>query len=271
MSILQALTLGLIQGLTEFLPVSSSGHLVLAEHMLNVPMTDDITFEVFLHFGTLLSVMIVFWKDITGITLAIVRAFIPFRLGREYYRSSEHFRLGIFILLGSLPAGFVGLKYESQIGGAFADPKLVAVMLVVTGLLLFLTRLAKPIEGKQMGPVSAFAIGIAQAIAITPGISRSGSTISTAMYLGFSPVLAARFSFLLSLPAVAGATLLKAKEMFEVGAVSSGVVPLLVGMLVAFVSGYASIKFLLKLLERGRMSWFAVYCLIVGALGILFI
>src|SRR3990167_2891328 len=118
MSILQALTLGLIQGLTEFLPVSSSGHLVLAEHMLNVPMTDDITFEVFLHFGTLLSVMIVFWKDITGITLAIVRAFIPFRLGREYYRSSEHFRLGIFILLGSLPAGFVGLKYESQIGGA---------------------------------------------------------------------------------------------------------------------------------------------------------
>ncbi len=271
MTVLQAALLGLIQGLTEFLPVSSSGHLVLAEHLLRVQSSNDITFEVLVHFGTLLSVVVVFWKDILAITQSFFRAFVPFRLGKTYYREHEPFRLSIYILLGSIPAAFVGIKYEDAISEAFTDPKLVAVMLVITGLILFLTGLAKPVEGKRVGFFSAMVIGIAQAAAIIPGISRSGSTISAALYQKVEPYHAARFSFLLSLPVIAGATLLKVKELLVDGGSSEGLPALVVGMLVSFASGYVAIKFLLRIIERGKLRWFSLYCLVVGVLGILFI
>lgn len=271
LSILQAIILGLVQGLTEFLPISSSGHLVLAEHLLNVPPVNDITFEVFVHFGTLMSIVVVFWKDIVAIVQAVLKGFIPFRLNRQYYRENEHFRLGLAIIVGSIPAGIIGLKYEDQITGIFTDPKLVAVMLVITGLILFLTRLAKPIEGKNVGMGTSLLIGIAQAVAITPGISRSGTTISAAMYLRISPINAAKFSFLLSLPAVFGATLLKARLVMENGALPLGALPLIAGMVVAFLSGYVAIKYLLRVIERGKFSWFSLYCLVIGILGISFI
>ncbi|MCI0706952.1 MAG: undecaprenyl-diphosphate phosphatase [Ignavibacteriae bacterium] len=271
MTILEAIILGLIQGLTEFLPVSSSGHLVLGEYLLNIRPNNDVTFEVFVHFGTLLSVVVVFWKDVVGVVQAFVRAFVPFRLNREYYREHEHFRLAVAILIGSVPAAYVGLRFEDEISQAFADPKLVAVMLVVTGLILFLTGLAKPVEGKRVGLVSSFLIGCAQAMAIIPGISRSGSTISAAMYLKVEPFQAARFSFLMSLPVIAGATLLKTKDLLTGEGSSEGLLVLLVGTLVAFGSGYVAIKFLLKIIERGNIRWFSVYCLLVGILGIIFI
>ncbi len=271
MSILEAIVLGLVQGLTEFLPVSSSGHLVLVEHLLKVPTSTDITFEVFVHFGTLVSVLLVFWQDVVKITSSVLRGMVVPSRWKEQYVNDEYFRLGILILIGSIPAAYVGLKYEDEFSQAFADPKLVAVMLVITGLLLFLTRLARPKEGTHIGIFKAFLIGIAQAAAITPGISRSGSTISSAMYLGIPPVQAARFSFLLSLPAVAGATVLKTVEMVREGFAHAEVLQIVVGTVIAFVSGYVAIKFLLKILERGQISWFALYCLIAGILGILFI
>lgn len=271
MTVLQAALLGLIQGLTEFLPVSSSGHLVLAEHLLRVRTSNDITFEVFVHFGTLLSVVVVFWKDVLAITKSFFQAFIPLRLNREYYRNHEPFRLSIYIFLGSIPAAFVGLRYEDVISEAFTDPKLVSVMLVITGLILFLTGLAKPVVGKKVGLVSALVIGLAQAVAIIPGISRSGSTISTALYQKIEPYYAARFSFLLSLPVIAGATLLKVKDLIVHGGSAEGLSALVVGMLVSFGSGYVAIKFLLRIIERGKLRWFSLYCLIVGVLGILFI
>ncbi|MGH2568351.1 MAG: undecaprenyl-diphosphate phosphatase, partial [Bacteroidota bacterium] len=170
MTLFQAVILGLIQGLTEFLPVSSSGHLVLAERLLGIHSSKDITFEVFVHFGTMLSVVLVFWKDIIAIVRSLLQALYPFRLNAAYYREQEHFRLSINILAGSVPAAFVGLRYEDAITEAFADPKLVAVMLVLTGLILFLTGLAKPVEGKKVGFFSALIIGVAQAFAIIPGI-----------------------------------------------------------------------------------------------------
>ena len=274
MTLLQSFILGLVQGLTEFLPVSSSGHLVLVEHLLKVPTSTDITFEVFVHFGTLVSVLLVFWNDVVLITRSVLQGIFSPSSMRELYRTSEHFRFGILILFASIPAAYVGLTFEDRLSHAFADPKLVAVMLILTGLVLFLTRLKRPVkepEGKKIGWVKALLIGIAQSVAIIPGISRSGSTISAAIYLGVTPVQAARFSFLLSLPAVGGATLLKTKEMIEIGVVPDGILQLLVGTLVAFASGYLAIKFLLKVLERGRLSWFAFYCLAAGVLGILFI
>ncbi|HEY4611990.1 MAG TPA: undecaprenyl-diphosphate phosphatase [Bacteroidota bacterium] len=271
MTILQAAILGLIQGLTEFLPVSSSGHLVLAEHLLGVPPSNDITFEVFVHFGTFLSVVVVFRNDILAMFRTFFQAFVPFRLNKEYYQTHEHFRLAISILVGSIPAAYVGIRYEDSISQAFADPKLVAVMLVVTGMILFLTGMAKPVEGKKVGLRSALVIGIAQAAAIIPGISRSGSTISTALYLNVQPYYAARFSFLLSLPVIAGATLLKTKDLLAHGGASEGVLALIIGTVVSFCSGYFAIKVLLRIIERGKIRWFSLYCLVVGVLGILFI
>lgn len=247
MTILQSIILGLVQGLTEFLPVSSSGHLVLAEHLLNVPTSTDITFEVFVHFGTLVSVLLVFWDDVVLITQAVVQGILKPAGAKELYKTSEHFRFGILIIFASIPAAIVGLKFEDQISHAFADPKLVAVMLILTGLVLFLTRLKTPGKGKKIGWVAAILIGVAQSLAIIPGISRSGSTISAAMYLGVAPLKAARFSFLLSLPAVGGATLLKTKDMIQVGVVHDGILQLLLGSIVAFASGYVAIKFLLKI------------------------
>jgi undecaprenyl-diphosphatase len=271
MTILQAVILGAVQGLTEFLPVSSSGHLVLAEKLLGIQNTGDITFEVFVHFGTFCSVVVVFWKDILAIVRSLINALSPFRLNKTYYDTHEEFRTAVHVVVGTIPAGIVGWKFEHTISETFTDPKLVAAMLVVTALILFLTGLAKPIKGKTVGFVSSIIVGLAQALAVIPGISRSGSTMSTALYLKTDPYQAARFSFLLSLPVIAGATLLKTKELVQSGATLQGVSALCVGTVVAFVSGYFAIKILLRIMERGRFRWFSFYCLTVGVLGILFI
>ncbi len=269
MSALQAIFLGLIQGLTEFLPVSSSGHLVLGQHLLKVQDPEVLSFDVYVHFGTLISVCVIFWKDILEIVRATWKALISLNF-KESYNTVEHFRLGIAILVGSIPAAFVGLQFREQIEAAFSDPKLVAVNLVITGLILFLTRLPRPTEGKKVGIVSGFVVGIAQAVAILPGISRSGLTMSTALYLKLSPLLAARFSFLLSIPVIAGAALLETKNVFRHG-METGFAPLALGIVSAAITGYIAIKILLSVMERGKFSWFAFYCLAIGVAGIVFI
>ncbi|MEP0821897.1 MAG: undecaprenyl-diphosphate phosphatase [Ignavibacterium sp.] len=271
MTILQAIILGAVQGLTEFLPVSSSGHLVLTEHLLNVPVNTDVTFEVFVHFGTLLSVVLALWTDIREIVQSTIHALGGIRQAPRQYKENEHFRLAILIILGSIPAAYIGIRFEEQITEVFTDPKLVAVMLVVTGLMLFLTRLAPAPNGKPVGLFSGLLIGCAQAMAIIPGISRSGSTISVGMYLGISPVKSARFSFLLSIPVIAGATLLKVIGIVRTGIEWDGMAAILAGTAVAFASGYLAIRFLLRVIEKGRFSIFSIYCLIVGTLGIIFL
>jgi undecaprenyl-diphosphatase len=269
LSILNTILLAILQGFTEFLPVSSSGHLVLAQELLNLHDPEMVVFDVFVHFGTLISVVFVFWKDILEILQAFIRAFGT-KKWKEEYKNTEYFRLGIAILIGTIPAGIIGVLYRHQIEATFTDPKLVAMNLVITGLVLFLTRLAKPVEGKTVGIFTAFIVGIAQAVAILPGISRSGSTMSTALYLKISPVQAARFSFLLSIPVIAGAALLEGYKLFKHGN-TLGLAPLIVGTAVSAVAGYFAIKVLLKIMEKGKFSWFSFYCLTVGILGILFI
>jgi len=269
LTVLQAIILGVVQGFTEFLPVSSSGHLVLAQKLLNVQSANTLTFDVFVHFGTLISVFVFFWKDIVEILKSIVSSLKSMSFKEEYSRN-EHFRIGVSIVAGSIPAGVIGLLFRDIIKDTFTDPKLAAVCLVVTGLILFLTRLARPNPDKKIGVVSALVIGVAQAVAILPGISRSGSTISTGMYLKLSSVRAAQFSFLLSIPVIAGASLLETKNLIAEG-VDIGAAPLIVGTLVSAVTGYISIKAMLKILQRGKLSWFAFYCLVVGVLGIIFI
>jgi undecaprenyl-diphosphatase len=268
-SVLDAVILAIVQGLTEFLPVSSSGHLVLGQHFLGITDPQVLSFDIFVHFGTLLSVIVYYRSDLSGMATAGWRAIRTMRI-KEVYDSSELFRTAIAIVIASIPAGVIGLLFRKQIEDAFADPKLVAVNLVITGLILFLTRLAKPKEGKPIGPVVAFIIGIAQSVAILPGISRSGSTISTGMYLRIPAASAARFSFLMSLPVVAGATLLESRHYIS-GELTIPFLPTVVGTIVAAFVGYAAITLLVKIVQRGSFSLFAFYCLLLGIFGIMFI
>jgi undecaprenyl-diphosphatase len=269
LSVLTAVLLAILQGFTEFLPVSSSGHLVLAQELLNLHGSQMIVFDVAVHFGTLISVVIIFWRDILHILRAFIRALETRKL-KEEYETAEYFRLGVALIIGTIPAGIIGLLYRHQIESAFTDPKVVAMNLVITGLILFLTRLARPVEGKKIGFISAFIIGFAQAVAILPGISRSGSTMSAALYLKTSPVQAARFSFLLSVPVIAGAALLEGCKLFKHGN-TLGTAPLIVGTAVSAIAGYFAIKVLLKIMEKGKFSLFSFYCLTIGILGILYI
>jgi undecaprenyl-diphosphatase len=268
-SVFDAILLAILQGMTEFLPVSSSGHLVLAQHMLNLHGPQIVEFDVFVHFGTLISIVMIFKKDIFEMLRSIFEAGTTLQFKNEY-DTKEYFRLAIAVLVGTIPAGVVGLLFRQQIQETFTDPKFAAMNIVITGLILFLTRLAKPEKGKMVGIVSSLIIGIAQAIAILPGISRSGTTMSTALYLKINPVQAARFSFLLSVPVIAGAALLESYQIVQQGT-ALGFLPILVGVVISAGAGYVAIKLLLKIMEKGKFSLFSFYCLAIGIVGIFFI
>ncbi|HEY6951903.1 MAG TPA: undecaprenyl-diphosphate phosphatase [Bacteroidota bacterium] len=269
MTIFQAIVLGFVQGFTEFLPVSSSGHLVLAQHLLGVASTEAFSFDIFVHFGTLFSIIVVFWNDIREILVSFWSTAATLEL-RASFRDSEAFRLGIAILVGTIPAGIVGLLFHDQVKDAFTDPKFVSMNLVINGLILFLTRLARPVKGRKVGTLTSLIVGIAQAVAILPGISRSGTTMSAAIYCRVSPVQAARFSFLLALPAIAGAAIVETVQLVRIGS-SVSVGSILAGSIVSAVTGYFAIKILLGVVERGKFRVFAFYCFAVGIIGILFI
>jgi len=266
--VFDAVLLAVLQGLTEFLPVSSSGHLVLAQQLLNLHNPQIVSFDIFVHFGTLISVVIVFWNDIIEILRSFIKALTTFK-AKEEHRKTEYFHLGIAIVIGSIPAGIIGLAFHRQIEEIFTDPKFVAMNIVITGLILFLTRLAKPVKGKKVGILSSMIIGFAQMVAILPGISRSGLTMSAALFLKISPVQAARFSFLLSIPVIAGATLLKAYTLIALGT-TIGLLQIIIGIAVSAIVGYVAIKVLLRIMEKGKFSWFSLYCLVIGIFGIFF-
>lgn len=269
MSYLESLILAIIQGLTEFLPISSSGHLVLAEHILGVKKT-GIDFEVFVHFGTMLSVLVIFWKDVKDILITFLSKAFQITKIKENFRTNENFKTAILILWASIPTGIIGVLFKEKIEMIFQNPKLTAFFLIVTGLILFSTRFAKNDPNKDFNFVSSFLVGIAQSLAILPGISRSGATISAGLLYGISGTKSARFSFLLSLPAILGATLLKTKEIFEFSLFER--VPILIfSTIVSFIAGYIAIRFLLKVLSRGNFSLFAYYCLGIGLLGLIFL
>jgi undecaprenyl-diphosphatase len=264
LGIVEAALLGLLQGLTEFLPVSSSGHLVLGKTLLGLP-DQDIIFEVTVHFGTLLAVLTVFRDDI----IRLIKAFfsLPLGIGTKY-RKNPDFRLLVFIAVATLPAVIAGLLFKPQIENAFNDSRLVCIMLIVTALILFST-LFQPRQKKPLGPGNTFLMGCAQALAILPGISRSGSTISTGLLLKVSGDEAARFSFLLSVPAILGATILEAKDVMVAGLSEELYLSLAVGMITSYLSGYIAIETLLGVVRRGKLFWFAPYCLLIGILGLL--
>ncbi len=259
MTVIQTLLLGVIQGLTEFLPVSSSGHLVIGESLLGIK-TPGVTFEVWLHMGTLLAVLIYFRPR-------IIRLVQSLWIGRD--GAAERTTVWALIV-GTLPAVVVGFTLKSAIETAFSSPHFTAAMLVVTGLILFSTVLARN-RSLIVSPLRGLIIGLAQAVAILPGISRSGSTISAAMLIGVDPPKAAEFSFLLSIPAIAGAFLLDALSA-EGNLLPAGQVGgYLAGTAVSFVFGLLSIHYLLKIIRKGSFYLFGVYCLVVGVVSYVFL
>lgn len=261
----EAALLGLVQGLTEFLPVSSSGHLVLGQHVLGIEEA-GITFEVFVHFGTVLSILTVYGRDVLDLLQEAGSALAaPARIP-ERYAENDTFRLGVFILITLVPTGVVYVLFKEPLEAAFGDPRLASGMLFVTGILLLLTLL-RPNPKGRLSPLKAFVVGIAQSAAMIPGISRSGSTICVALYQNVKPEQAANFSFLMLLPVVLGATLLKGLELVEQGATVSWL-PLLLGTLIAYVSGVIAIKLMIDFVKRGNLQYFAYYCFLIGGLGL---
>ena len=248
--------LALIQGLTEFLPISSSGHLVLCQAAMGV-QEPALALDVALHVGTLLAVCIVYRADLARLVLGVFRG----QLGEP-----------ALLLLGTLPAGLVGLSFKSEIEGMFHDPKVAATGLFATALALLAGEWARRRRAGASPRASAGAlswrtaliVGSVQALAIVPGISRSGSTIAAGMLCGMRPKAAARFSFLLSIPAILGAAVLNVPDAMEQG-LGGGVGPILWAAGFAGFVGWGALRVLLAFLGRGAFAWFALYCAVLGA------
>lgn len=258
MDLISAILLGLIQGLTEFLPVSSSGHLVLSQHLLGYKGS-NLAFDLLVHLGTLVAVVVYFRRDIGQI----------FSSAFTGYTGTDGRRWIAMIVIGTIPTVVIGYTFKDQFEVLFGQPRIVALMLWLTAiLLLFSDRIRlKEKSGDTITVWRALLVGTAQGLAIIPGISRSGSTISVAIFSGLNPEKAARFSFLLSIPAIFGASLLEFGEIAGVN--SENILPFLAGTITAFLSGYLAIDILLKIVVKRRLWKFSIYLFIVGLVGLL--
>jgi len=259
MSLSHAIFLGIVQGLTEFLPISSSGHLVFFQFLFGMK-EPRLFFDVMLHFGTLLAVVIYFRRDIGG----IIRGIGSTVTGKR--KNEEGTRLFFLILVASIPTGLMGILFKDWFESLFSKPNIVGGMLLITGSILWLTRWVKREGGslEKMRWIDAILIGVVQGVAIIPGISRSGATISMGLFCGLNRELAGRFSFLLSIPAILGAMLLelwKVDSMPELQAVS-------IGTAMAFLAGFLSLAFLMKVIQMGKIYNFSYYCWGIGVVMI---
>jgi len=252
MDSINSILLGIIQGLTEFLPISSSGHLVLGQHFLGIE-NSGILLEVVLHLGTLLSILLYYRRDISDLFLGI------------YKRDSESLHYIFMLTMATIPAVVVGLLFKSQLESLFL-PKFVPYMLLITGGVLFTTKYTS--ETQQAITLKiAILVGCAQVFAMLPGISRSGMTISVALFLGINRVAAAKFGFFMAIPVLLGAGILQLRDMGEMPLLVS---PLFLGFISAFISGYVVIKWLINLISNQYFWKFSYYCIFVGLICIFF-
>lgn len=253
MSYFEAAILGIIQGLTEYLPVSSSGHLVLAQEIMGVN-PDGITLEIAVHVGSLLAVIIYFRRRLLELTKSFFSKENP--SARKYAG---------YLILGTVPAAVIGLSLEKFFDTMFASPHFTSIFLLGTGLILLSTKFA--VRGKdEVTLKTALIIGIAQACAILPGISRSGSTISAGLWSKVDPAKAAEFSFLLSIPAIGGATVLKFDDLLMESSALAG--PYLVAGILSLIFSILAIHWMLAIVKKGRFEFFGYYCFAAGALGL---
>ena len=266
-----AVVLGIVQGVAEFLPISSSGHLSLLEHFFRMEEPDAL-YNILLHFATLIAVCIVYWRDVADMIVEFFRGVAALFSNKEGHGNPpEGRRLVLLVILGTLPL-FAVLPFDDAVEGLGANPVFVSVMLLVTGCILFLSdRYGGGRKNARTATVKdVLLVGAAQGIATIPGLSRSGTTISAGMALGFDRNFAVRYSFLMSLPAVFGATLLKVVKVAKAGTLDTGLLPMyLIGMAVAGVVGYFSIRLVKLLADKGKFGRFAWYCWLAGVIALI--
>ena len=268
MSLLSSILLGLVQGLAEFLPISSSGHLAIAEHFLGqagVPATPDF-FDVLLHLGTLVAVFVAYWKDIRGMIVELIDGVRDLAHGTTPTPMPPARRLILLIIVATVPL-FAVLPIKDWIEGLSGNIYFVAGALIVTGFLLFASDRVKKGRKTERSArlLDVFLVGVAQAIATCPGISRSGTTITAGCFVGFDRKFAVRFSFLMSIPAILGANILTLKDAITENTIIVSEIPVyLVGVAVAAVVGYACIRLLKMIADKGKFGWFAYYCWAAG-------
>lgn len=267
-----AIVLGVVQGVAEFLPISSSGHLSLLQHFFDMEEPDAL-YNILLHFATLIAVCVVYWRDIADMVLEFFRAIAALASGeRTQGNPPEARRMILLLILGTLPL-FLVLPFDDFVEGLGANPVFVSVMLIVTGFILFLSD--RYGGGRKNGRTATvkdvLLVGLAQGAATIPGLSRSGTTISAGMALGFDRNFAVRYSFLMSLPAVFGATLLKVVKVAKDGAFDTELLPMyLTGMVIAGVVGFFAISLVKLLASKGKFGSFAYYCWVVGIAALIF-
>ena len=268
----EALILGLVQGLTEFLPVSSSGHLAIGQALFGLDDgSSNLAFTVLLHVATVFSTLVILWKEIVW----IFKDLFAKQSWRTYSGLNDGTKFAINILISMIPIAIVGFLFKDTVEEVFGSGLLiVGIMLLVTAGLLAFSHFAKPRQKENLSGWHAFVIGIAQACAVMPGLSRSGSTIATGLLLGNKKEMLAQFSFLMVIPPILGEALLDTKDIFEVGfsQAMSGISPLaaIVGFLAAFVTGCFACKWMISIVKKSKLIWFAVYCTIVGIIAITF-
>ena len=254
---IQALILGLVQGLTEYLPVSSSGHLTILSNFFGIDGADNLQFTVAVHVATVLSTLVILWKEIDWILKGLFK-----------FKMNDETKYALNIVVSMIPVGIVGVFFKDKVEEAFgAGLLIVGVMLIVTSILLIFSYYAKPRVKEHISLKDAFVIGVAQACAVLPGLSRSGSTIATGLMLGDKKEKLAQFSFLMVIPPILGEALLdvlKAMKGDEVVSDSIGLFPMIVGFVAAFLSGCFACKLMINLVKKGKLVYFGIYCAIIG-------
>ena len=259
----EAMILGIIQGLTEYLPVSSSGHLTIGANLFGLNGEENLAFSVTVHVATVLSTCVILWKEIVWLFKDLFK-----------WQWNEGTKYVINILVSMIPVAIVGFCFKDLVEEVFGSGMLiVGICLLITALLLAFSYWAKPRQRENLSPWHAFVIGIAQAVAVLPGLSRSGSTIATGLLLGNKKEKLAQFSFLMVIPPILGEALLDVKNMAEVGVSTTmaglPIGSLIIGFIAAFVCGCLACKWMINLVKKGKLIWFALYCAIVGALAII--
>lgn len=254
MNLINVVIIGIVQGITEFLPISSSGHLVILQNLFGIN-EGQLTLDIFLHIGTVIPILIIYWQEVKDILLL----------------KKEKRRLSYLIIVGIIPTGLMGFFLKDFFTGLFSSVLNVGFMLLITGLFLYLVeKFAVSRKGlADMKEHNAVIIGIAQGLAIIPGISRSGTTITASIFQSFDRESAAKYSFLVSIPVILGAGMLELKELLDNGFAGTNWVLIITGAVVAAVTGYLAIKYLLHVLKKGSLMVFAYYCWILGVLIII--
>ena len=253
---IQALILGIVQGLTEYLPVSSSGHLAIISHFFGIDGEESLMFTVAVHVATVLSTLVMLWREIDWILKGLFK-----------FEMNEETKYALNILVSMIPVGIVGLFFKDKVEEAFGSGLLiVGVMLMLTAVLLIFSYYAKPRQKEHLSLWDAFVIGVAQACAVLPGLSRSGSTIATGLMLGNKKEKLAQFSFLMVIPPILGEALLDIMKAMKGEEVMGdiGTFPLVIGFLAAFLSGCFACKLMISVVKKGKLVYFGIYCAIIG-------